>query len=75
MGFFFPTFPYCDIGSDSSPYLVVQGESVFKSPSRVQPNSRINSGFSWAQFFMDIQTDSRWYMMIPDDFMTIHDNS
>ena len=29
MGFFF-TCPYWDIGSDSSPYLVVQGESVFK---------------------------------------------
>ena len=38
-------FLYWDIGSDSSPYLVVWGESVFKSPSHVQPNSRINSGF------------------------------
>ena len=73
--FFLTTFPYWDIGSDSSPYLVVRGESVFKSPSHVEPNSRINSGFIWAQFFMDIQADSQWYMMIPDDFMTIHDDS
>ena len=24
---------------------------------------------------MAIQADSQWYMMIPDDFMTIHDDS
>ena len=24
---------------------------------------------------MAIQTDSWWFMMIPDDFMTIHDDS
>ena len=35
--YFFLTLPYWDIGSDLSPYLVVKGESVFKSPSGVQP--------------------------------------
>ena len=50
--------------------------SLFLSDFPVySPHSRIISRFRWAQFFMAIQTNSRWFMMIPDDFMTIHDDS
>ena len=77
VGFFFFFFPSFTGMLVLIPVLIsLYRVSLFLSHLHVySQGSSINSGFWWAQFFVDNQADSRWYMMIPDDFMTIDDNS